>query len=68
MNEMIAGNRQVIESYYKNLAEAGLFVTIYDYGECPWALPLHLPPYLIEVLLASARVLLERGWARRGGR
>ncbi|MDM8539605.1 hypothetical protein QUF90_00820 [Desulfococcaceae bacterium HSG9] len=60
INEKIAGNRQVIESYYKALAEEELFVEIYGHGEYPWALPVHLPPYLIEILLASARVMLAQ--------
>ncbi len=60
INEKIAGNRQVIESYYKALADEELFVEIYGHGEYPWALPLHLPPYLIEILLASARVMLAQ--------
>ena len=60
MNEMIAANKVATERYYKRLADKGLFVTIYGGGEFPWALPLHLPPYLIEMLLASARVLLSR--------
>lgn len=58
INEMIATNTEATERYYKRLADKGLFVTIYDNGEYPWALPIHLPPYLMEVLLASARVLL----------
>jgi hypothetical protein len=57
-NARIAGDREVIRRYYRELADRGLFVTIYGVGEFPWALPLHLPPYLIDLLQATARVLL----------
>jgi len=56
-NERVAKNEAVISSYYQSLADKGLFVPIYGAGDFPWALPLHLPPYLIEILWATSRVL-----------
>ena len=58
INETIALNKAVIQAYYGELAEKKLYVIIYGTGEAPWALPLHLPPYLIDLMSASARVLL----------
>ena len=63
-NARIAADAGVIRRYYRELADRGLFVTIYGVGEFPWALPLHLPPYLIDLLQATARVLLAL--VRRG--
>ena len=56
-NEAVAKNEAVIAGYYQSLADKGLFVPIYGAGDLPWALPLHLPPYLIEILWATSRVL-----------
>ena len=56
-NEHVAKNAAVVEGYYQSLADKGLFVPIYGAGDLPWALPLHLPPYLIEILWATSRVL-----------
>ena len=56
-NERVAKNEAVVAGYYQSLADKGLFVPIYGAGDFPWALPLHLPPYLIEVLWATSRVL-----------
>ena len=60
INETIALNKEVIRTYYGELADKELFVTIYGTGEAPWALPVHLPPYLIDLMSASARVLLAQ--------
>lgn len=57
-NEKIAFDNASIERYYRELADRGLFVTIYNVGKFPWALPVHLPPYLVDLLVATARVLL----------
>ena len=57
-NERIAADKALIERYYRELADRGLFVTIYGVGKFPWALPVHMPPYLMDLLLATARVLL----------
>jgi hypothetical protein len=57
-NERTAADKALIECYYNELAERGLFVTIYGAGKFPWALPVHMPPYLMDLLLATARVLL----------
>jgi len=57
-NARIAADAEVIRRYYRELADRGLFVSIYGVGEFPWALPLHLPPYLIDLLQVTARVLL----------
>ncbi len=56
-NERIARDGKVIEGYYDHLERKGLFVPIYGLGDYPWALPLHLPPYLMKILRATARVL-----------
>lgn len=58
LNESIARNDDVIRRYYRGLSEKQMYVVIYGSGEMPWALPLYLPPYLIDLMLASARVLL----------
>ena len=60
INETIALNKEVIRTYYGELANKNLFVIIYGTGEAPWALPVHLPPYLIDLMSASARVLLAQ--------
>ncbi len=57
-NQKTAADTALIERYYRELADRGLFVTIYGVGKMPWALPVHLPPYLMDLLLATARVLL----------
>ena len=44
INETIALNKEVIRTYYRELADKNLFVIIYGTGEAPWALPVHLPP------------------------
>lgn len=56
-NERIAADRNVIETYYRHIDRKGLFVPIYGLGDYPWALPLYLPPYLMKILRATARVL-----------
>ncbi len=56
-NESVAKNAAVVEGYYQSLTDKGLFVPIYGAGDLPWALPLHMPPYLIEILWATSRVL-----------
>jgi len=56
-NERIAQNEEVVAGYYQHLIDKGLFVPIYGAGDLPWALPLHMPPYLIEILWATSRVL-----------
>ncbi|MGD8297040.1 MAG: hypothetical protein PVG67_11655 [Desulfobacterales bacterium] len=56
-NEHVAKNAAVVSGYYRSLADKGLFVPIYGAGDLPWALPLHMPPYLIEILWATARVM-----------
>ena len=56
-NESITQNEEVVKGYYKSLTDKGLFVPIYGAGDLPWALPLHMPPYLIEILWATSRVL-----------
>ncbi len=56
-NERIAKNQKVVANYYKGLIDKGLFVPIYGAGEFPWALPLHMPLYLIEILWATSKVL-----------
>ena len=56
-NERITQNKKVVEGYYQSLIDKGLFVPIYGAGDLPWALPLHMPPYLIEILWATSRVL-----------
>jgi hypothetical protein len=57
-NARIASDQTLIERYYRELAGRGLFVTIYGVGKFPWALPIHMPPYLMDLLLATSRVLL----------
>lgn len=57
-NQRVAADRAFIEGYYRDLGDRGLFVTIYGIGKFPWALPVHMPPYLMDLLLATARVLL----------
>jgi len=56
-NERVAQDNKVVEDYYRSIIESGLFVPIYGAGDIPWALPLHMPPYLIEILWATSRVL-----------
>ena len=56
-NEHVARSDAVVAGYYQSLANKGLFVPIYGAGDLPWALPLHMPPYLIEILGATSRVL-----------
>ena len=56
-NERVANNEAVIAGYYQRLSDKGLFVPIYGAGDLPWSLPLHMPPYLIEILGATSRVL-----------
>jgi hypothetical protein len=56
-NESIAKNRDVVAGYYNGLTDKGMFVPIYGIGDYPWALPLHLPPYLIQILRATSCVL-----------
>ncbi len=56
-NEHVAKSDAVVTGYYQSLADKGLFVPIYGAGDLPWALPLHMPPYLIEILWATSRVL-----------
>jgi hypothetical protein len=56
-NQSIAQNKAVVKGYYKDLADKGMFVPIYGIGDYPWALPLHLPPYLMQILWATSRVL-----------
>jgi hypothetical protein len=56
-NERIAADRKAIETYYRHIDRKGLFVPIYGLGDYPWALPLHMPPYLMKILRATARVL-----------
>ncbi len=56
-NERVAQNKDVVKGYYKDLADKGMFVPIYGTGDYPWALPLHLPPYLMQILWATSRVL-----------
>ncbi|MGD8339014.1 MAG: hypothetical protein PVJ29_18135, partial [Desulfobacterales bacterium] len=58
INEAIALDNSVIHAYYGDLAEKELYEIIYGTGEAPWALPVHLPPYLIDLMSATARVLL----------
>lgn len=56
-NESIAKNNDVVKGYYKGLTDKGMFVPIYGAGDYPWALPLHMPPYIMEILWATSRVL-----------
>jgi hypothetical protein len=56
-NERVAQDSQVVAEYYGSIIDSGLFVPIYGAGDIPWALPLHMPPYLIEILWATSRVL-----------
>jgi hypothetical protein len=56
-NERISQDKKVVKEYYNGLIDKGLFVPIYGAGDIPWALPLHMPPYLIEILWATSRVL-----------
>jgi hypothetical protein len=57
-NQRTAADVDLIERYYRELSDRGMFVTIYGVGKMPWALPLHIPAYLMELLQATARVLL----------
>jgi hypothetical protein len=57
-NQRTAADKALIGRYYRELAERGLFFTIYGAGKFPWALPVHMPPYLINLCEATARVLL----------
>ena len=56
-NERVAKNKEAVAGYYQSLTDKGLFVPIYGAGDLPWAPPLHMPPYLIEILWATSRVL-----------
>ncbi len=56
-NSSIAQNKDVVKGYYKGLTDKGMFVPTYGVGDYPWALPLHMPPYLMEILWATSRVL-----------
>ena len=68
-NAATVANRDAAGRYYRDLSEKGMFVPIYGTGEYPWALPVHLPLYLIEILEATARVVLAlmRDKLRREG-
>jgi hypothetical protein len=57
-NERLARDRARVDAYLGHLGGKDMFQTIYGLGRFPHGLPLALPPYLIAILDASARVLL----------
>ncbi len=61
-NEHIARNKKVVDDYYQSLIDKDMFVPIYGAGNYPWALPLHLPEYLMAVYGQSRK---RRDVARR---
>lgn len=56
-NERFATDRQRVERYLDQLGKKNLFLPIYGLGRSPQGLPMALPPYLIELMEASARIL-----------
>ncbi|OGS03794.1 MAG: hypothetical protein A3G41_07015 [Elusimicrobia bacterium RIFCSPLOWO2_12_FULL_59_9] len=57
-NEGLARDRARVDAYLGHLGGKDMFQPIYGMGRFPHGLPLALPPYLIHILDASARVLL----------
>ncbi|MCX5787765.1 MAG: hypothetical protein NTX64_04535 [Elusimicrobia bacterium] len=57
-NERLARDRARVDAYLGHLGGKDMFHPIYGLGLFPHGLPLALPPYLIRILDASARVLL----------
>lgn len=57
-NERLARDRARVDAYLGHLGGKDMFRPVYGLGLFPHGLPLALPPYLIEILDASARVLL----------
>ena len=56
-NERLARDKPAIDIYYQRLIEKGFFVPIYGAGDIPWSLPLHMPPYLIEILCPEYHIM-----------
>ena len=68
-NERFATDRQRVDRYLGQLGKKDMFLPMYGLGHSPQGLPLALPPYLIELMEASARILcaLTRRRLREAG-
>lgn len=56
-NERFAMDRSRVETYLGHLGSKDMFVPIYGLGNTPNGLPMCLPGYLMDILVASSRVL-----------
>ncbi|HEY3354899.1 MAG TPA: hypothetical protein VGQ83_16715 [Polyangia bacterium] len=68
-NERFVTDRGVMDRYLGHLASKNMFLEMYGLGHCPNGLPVALPPYLMDILDASSRVLCalaRRHLAERG--
>ncbi|HEY3354895.1 MAG TPA: hypothetical protein VGQ83_16695 [Polyangia bacterium] len=57
-NERLCRDRSRVDAYFGYLGRRDMFQPIYGMGHFPHGLPVSLPQYLMELLDASARVLL----------
>jgi hypothetical protein len=57
-NERLTSDRSRVGRYFAYLGERDMYRPIYGMGHFPHGLPVALPPYLMEILDASARALM----------
>lgn len=68
-NESFARDRRRLDAYFAHLASKDMFLEMYGLGHAPNGLPMALPSYLMEILVATSKVLcaLGRRNLRAGG-
>lgn len=68
-NERFAKDRQQIDTYLGYLGSRKMFTPIYGLGNFPQGLPVCLPPYLMDLLIRTSKVLCalaRKNLAQRG--
>jgi len=60
-NERFVKDRSRVETYFGHLASKNMFLEMYGLGHCPNGIPMALPPYLMDVMLATSQVLCALG-------
>jgi hypothetical protein len=68
-NARFGSDRKTIETYLAHLGSKDMFTPIYGLGNTPNGLPVCLPPYLMDLMEATARVLyaVSRKLVGQGG-
>ena len=56
-NERFATDRSVMDKYFGHLGSKDMFIPIYGMGNTPNGLPMCLPGYLMDILVATSKVL-----------